>query len=522
MKAMTYLVWANIKGMIRNIKKKKGQLVLWVFLIAIFVMMIFANNNSTDFQQWVPDEYVTSAYAAIVLVVAGLTINNGIKKGSSSYRKADVQFVFPSPVSPKLILIYGFLKQLGISILVVLWFVFQSFNIRNIFGLTTSGFYLFLIPVFFIVLYMPVSSMLLYSTSLRKEGSGPAMQKIFFALAALLGAAFIYIMISTGDPLSSGKTLIGGKAFEYVPILGWLVVLLKGAKWGYTAWTWGAMALLTGTLALIVWRLLASEIPFYEEVLKQTDERERLIQAKRSGASNMNLGPKKARKASIKYKGSGAKAIFYRQMLEFKKAGFLFVDKVTYIMLIAGIAGGFIFKRADMPIVIALYVAIYLNFLFAFGGKWVKELSTPFIYLIPGTPMAKLWYATAANHIKHLLDGAAVFIPIMIITGLDPILCIGYILAYASIGAIFIYADVLTRRMFGSMHSGTLSGLFKVISIMILVAPPIAGFAVVTSIFKQILLVQLLAPLGIAAYCILISFAIMALGRKIFLSTELS
>ena len=94
MKAMSYLVWANIKGIVRNIKKKKGQLVLWVFLIGMFAVMIFANNEVDDFQQWIPEEYLTSAFAAIILLVAALTVNNGIKQGSSSYRKADIQFVF--------------------------------------------------------------------------------------------------------------------------------------------------------------------------------------------------------------------------------------------------------------------------------------------------------------------------------------------------------------------------------------------------------------------------------------------
>ena len=522
MKAMSYLLWANIKGIIRNIKKKKGQLVLWIFLIGMFMVMIFANKNVNDFQQWIPTEYLTSAFAGIILLVAALTINNGIKQGSSSYRKADIQFVFPSPVSPRLILIYGFLKQLAISILVVLWFVFQSFTIRNLFGFTFEGFYIFLIAVFFVVLYMPVSSMLLYSITLRREGAKSVMQKIYLWIAIALAAAFIGLTIYKGDPLGAAKILIGGQAFEYVPIVGWLVVVLKAAKWGFTAWTWGAIALLAAMLGVIVWRLLASEIPFYEEVLKQTDEKERRIALKRSGASNINMGPKKARKATVEYKGTGAKAVFYRQMLEFKKAGFMFVDKVTLIMLVVGVAGGFIFKNSNLPIAIAFYVAIYLNFLFAFSGKWIKELSTPFIYLIPGSPMEKLWYATAANHIKHLLDGAAVFVPLLIITGFDPVLCVGYILAYVAIGSLFIYADVLSRRMFGAMHIGTLASMLKVFSIMIMLAPPIAGFAIITGIFDSIMIIQWLAPLGIVAYCALISFLIMLLGRKIFSSTELS
>ena len=68
MKAMTYLVWANIKGLIRNIKKKKGQLVLWIFLIGMFAMMLFANNKVGRFPavdtRRIPDFRIRRPYPA--------------------------------------------------------------------------------------------------------------------------------------------------------------------------------------------------------------------------------------------------------------------------------------------------------------------------------------------------------------------------------------------------------------------------------------------------------------------------
>ncbi len=520
MKAMTYLVWTSLKANIRYMKKKKGQIVLVIFFVALFAMMIFANNEVSESESWVPVEYLPTAFAALVILIAGFAINNGIKKGSSSYRKADVMFVFPSPISPKLILIYGFLKQLGISILVVLWFVFQSVNVRSIFGLTAQGFYLFLIPVFFVVLYMPVSSMMLYSITLRKEGSKKVMERVLLFLGIALAAAYVWITIQTGDPIEAAKMVIGGKWFEYVPVLGWLTVLLKATKFGFTTWTWTAMGLLVAGLAFILWRLLSSEIPFYEEVLKQTEERERLIEQKRSGRSNINMGPKKARKASIEYKKSGSKAIFYRQLLEFKKAGFLFVDKTTLIMMVIGVVGGFIIKNNEWRISVALYAAIYLNFLFSFSGKWIKELSTPFIYLIPGSSLGKLWYATAANHIKHFVDGVAVFIPLMIITGEDPILCIGMIFAYVSIAALFIYADVLSRRIFGAMYKSLMANLIKILVIMLLTVPAIVVFAIMT--YTDMYPVVWAAPVIVVLYCSLISFLSMLLSKKIFSNSELA
>jgi hypothetical protein len=299
--------------------------------------------------------------------------------------------------------------------------------------------------------------------------------------------------------------------------------LFKAAKWGFTTWTWTAMGLLLLVLAYFVWRLLSSEIPFYEEVLKQTEERERLIQQKRSGKSNMNLGPKKARKAKVDYKVPGPKAIFYRQLLEFKKAGFMFVDKVTLIMLVVGVVAGFILKNSEMPITMALYFSIYLNFIFSFGGKWVKELSTPFIYLIPGSPLSKVWYATAANHIKHFVDALAVFLPLMIIMGGDPILVAGMIVAYVSIASLFVYSDLLARRLFGVMYSGIGANIVKMLFIVIFTMPAIAAFIIINvPSLSQISLFVWLSPLVVALYCSLISFIIMLFGKKIFSDAELA
>ncbi len=521
MKAISYLIWRNIIGIIRNFKKKKGQLVLIVFMFVIFGVLLFANTQMDDINQWIPNEYIPAAFAAIVIFVSAFTINNGLKKGSSSYRKADINFVFPSPISPKLILIYGFLKQLAISILIALWFIFQSVTIRNLFGFTVNGFYIFLLATFIVVLYMPVSSMWLYSITLRKQGAKRVLSRIYLGIGIIFAAAIIALTIYKSDPLWAVNVLIGNNYFEYIPVLGWLVTLLKAAKFGFTYWTWTALALLVLGLVFILWRLLSSEIPFYEEVLKKTDEKESLIKAKRSGNTNLNLSSKKTRKEKITYKGTGASALFYRQILEYKKVGFLFIDKITIIMLVAGVVGGFILSNFNVNVSISLYFAIYLNFLFAFSGKWVHEFKNTLIYLMPGTALSKLWYATAANHIKHFIDGIAVFIPIFIILKLDIIMCIGYILAYTAIGAIYIYAEVLSRRLFGRMYKGNISNIFKMICIFVILIPAIVGFILLNNIFKQSIMVLRLAPLVIVIYSSIVSFLIMLLGKRMFKDIEL-
>ena len=59
------------------------------------------------------------------------------------------------------------------------------------------------------------------------------------------------------------------------------------------------------------------------------------------------------------------------------------------------------------------------------------------------------------------------------------------------------------------------------ICILIVLTPAITGFIMITVFFKDIALVQMLAPLTIVAYSVLINFLIMLFGKKIFENVEL-
>lgn len=519
MKAISYLILRNIIGILRNMKKKKSQIVLVVVVLLFFILMIFANNDMDNSSQLIPNDYISSVYAGMILIVAALVVKQGITKGSSSYRMADVQFVFTSPISPKLILIYGFLKQIGISLVVVLWFLFQSVNIRNMFGLSMDGFWIFLLITFIVALYMPVCSMLLYSITLRDNRTKKVLSNTFIAIATLLALLIVVLAIYKGDPLWAAKVTIGSEYFDYIPILGWVTALLKATRIGFTIKSLSALILLILGFSFIIWRLLSSEIPFYEEVLKNTDEKERMIIAKKSGTASISLTTKKTRNVKVKYKGSGASTLFYRQILEYKKEGFLFINRFTLVMLFVGIVSGLVIKNIDASIQLALFIAIYLNFLFAFNGKWVAELNNTIIYLLPDSSFKKLWYATAINHIKHLVDGIAFFIPVAIILKYNLLATVAYVFSYVAIGAIYIYADVLSRRIFGKTVIGNI--LVKILCIMFILTPAIVGLIIVTSVFSDNLMIVYLAPFAVVIYSTIMCFFIMLFSKKIFEDIEL-
>ena len=46
---------------------------------------------------------------------------------------------------------------------------------------------------------------------------------------------------------------------------------------------------------------------------------------------------------------------------------------------------------------VVAYVALIMS---GYTGKWESELKNPYIFLIPDSPLKKMWYATLMEHVK--------------------------------------------------------------------------------------------------------------------------
>ena len=91
---------------------------------------------------------------------------------------------------------------------------------------------------------------------------------------------------------------------------------------------------------------------------------------------------------------------------------------------------------------------IYLQLIFTFTSKWQKDLSNPYIYMLPDHAFKKVIYATAVDNFKNLIDGTIVFVITGILFKSSLLLIILNIIAFVSIGSLFIYGGILTRRSF--------------------------------------------------------------------------
>ena len=515
MGALLYVVRRTIINYIKSLKKKPGQIVIYVIFLALFIMM-FAGSASGEFNSKgvIPPDFRSVIFAAFPLIIMYFTVSGGLKKGSTFYRMADVNFVFPSPIDRRSILLYGFLRQIGMALLFVMWLLFQIANVQNLFGVPSSMLWLFFGTIFVAVLYIPVCSMIIHASVIKHPHRKTLYNRIFMGVFALLGAGFLYLMVQTKDPLLAANTILGSEAFSYVPILGWLKVMMETTVVGFTTYGYISAGLLVLTLGGLVWYLLSADIDYFEEVLQETERKEKLIQDKREG--RVNMGPKKVRKAKSYYRGTGPKAIFYRHLLEYRKSGFFLLDKISAIMVVAGAALAYFLKDNPMRMDFVLYAGIYMLFIMSMTGIWSQELKSHFIYLMPGSSMAKLWYATLSNHIKHLFDGLVLFLVVGQIFGTPIVHRLLLAGCYAAFGAIYVYGDVLFRRMFASGQENIVSGMLKLLAVTILSLPALVIMIVGRVLAKGSMMVVGLSYVGVIGYAVIISFLVMLLGKGLF------
>lgn len=220
---------------------------------------------------------------------------------------------------------------------------------------------------------------------------------------------------------------------------------------------------------------------YYEDAVKFAEDYEELKESRRQGNTTKRLGKKqKFGKASVRWQGSGAKALFYRQLLEYKKSRFFLFDSSTLFALIAGIVIVILYVREGgfeklTPFVIP-GVSAYLIFIFTtLNGKWAKELKAPYTYLIPASSFSKLWNATVLQLLQNLVNGLLITIPGAVVMGLSPVTAALCVLFYTVLASNKLYALAVAEIAVGGVLGMTGKQLFQMLIQGIVIAVAALG-----------------------------------------------
>ena len=485
MKAILFLYRRNFANRFKKALHKPVTYIYLAFILLYAFMIPYSFNIM--FSEWNLNSPagMTAVFTVFAFWVIPANLIAYAKRKGLLYRKSDVHFLFPSPVGPKKVLLYAHLRTLLTTLV---------FNIV----LTLGGAYIFQVDWWRMVLYFLFSTvvenllegaimLLLYGSERLGEKGRALVVKVSYALVAVLVAMGLYTYIVHGLSFESVLGFLHSDMVQLVPVIGWYIAVLHLLFMGPTAVNVVCSILYLVMLAAAVWAALHMRCAggYYEDAMKFADDYEEVLASRRQGRTDVKFGKKKKfGKAVVTYQGAGANAVFYRQLLEYKKSRFFIFDINTVVSLLAGIGiaylylaeGGFgVMNDFIIPAAMAYFILIFT----AYSGKWGKELTTPYTFLIPDTSFRKLWYATLIQHIQALINGCLFVLPGAVVMKMSPLTAALCILFYVAMSACKLYILAVAEALVGNVLGRTGKQLFQLflqgIAIMIAAVGAVAG-----------------------------------------------
>lgn len=519
---MRALIYITKRTMINRIKKAlcKPLTYLYLGIILLYIGMLIFGGYQIAANKIKGAPFIFIGIVTLWTIYAvGTNLYSYSKRKGLLFKQGHTHFVFPSPLSPKTILLYTAIKNFSFSLLVYL--------VLAIVGATVFQIERWKMGLFFFVGFAAevilecALVVIFYGNEIQSEtGRRWLPRGVLISLLALAG--FLVWYFSTYSfSVSSITALIDSQGVQAVPIIGWNIAFLRLLLLG-TAKTWlpGAAAYL---LLVIVSAIVALKMKclggYYEEAAKFADDYVEFYNKNKKGEVTFRIGTKKKwRQAHVQYRGNGAKAIFYRQVLEYKKERFFIFGYMSLVSLIVGVAAVKVepdFEGVPRGILLFL-VILYLSLVTSgYLGKWGKELKSPYLYMIPDTPFRKLWYSTLMEHFRNMVDGAIVSIVAGAAWNLPYWQIILCILVYTLIQAVKIYVKILIESCFGDTLGNTAKEWLR-----ILIQYSVLGVGIVFAVLAGVFVNLNLAYPIILVYSILIAGILAMLASERFNTME--
>lgn len=463
MGAILFLYKKSFKNRAKKALRKPVTYLYFVLILIYGVMMPFAFKVMLDEFHWDNTEKLAAIITVIAFWLIPLNLVSYAKRKGLIFRKGDVHLLFASPVSPKKALLYAHIKTLFLYTIVGILIMACSVLLFH-----ASAWQLLL---FFLVnmilenlLEGSLMTLLYGSEKLGERGRRVAVLVayaiigVFFLLAALM-------YLERGLSVDSVLAYLHSSSIQMVPLVGWYIGFIHLIFMGPT--TVNVIVSILYLLSVVVLSVMALKMrcsgEYYEDAMKFAEDFEELTRKKQEGQMAFLGKKEKFGKAKVTYKGGGAKAIFYKQLLEYKKSKLFFFDSSTIMMLLLGVFLGYVWSQSMMEyreFLLPLVMSYLVFCMSAVGGKWSKEILNPFTFLIPDSPMRKLWYATLMEHIRSLVCGIIFAIPAGILWKLPPIQVVLGVIFFVCLQACKIYNTVVAEVLVGNVLGKTGKQLF--------------------------------------------------------------
>ncbi len=489
MRGLVYLYQRTIINRIRFALKRPVSYIMGAFIVFYAVMMFFSFQTMVEEGRLGSVENMVTIISGIILLLIPGNIIAYSKRKGLIFRPSEVHFVFSAPVSPKMVLMFAGVKSFAVNILIgiiiavlgVLWFEVGILQALAFF-------------IFFAVFESILEASLIifcYGNERLGEKFFKCLVVVMYSFMGVIAGVAVFLLMTKEPSFQLIQDYFAMPVIQLVPIVGWTIALIRllflGADTISLIGT--VLYLLSVVLVFIAARKMKCTGAYYEDAMKFADDYQKIRQNQKKGIANVPWKRKqKLREATVEYKGTFAKAIYFRQILEYKKnPTFIFGwnSLLCFGLGIAIAAVGYFNDAVNEfgpgKIFIIPGVVAYVTFIFTgYATKWSKELENPYTYLIPDTPLRKVWYATKIEHYRAIVDGILVTVPGAVVFGIGPVLTVLTVLLYICLQANRLYynmlADALVGNILGNFGRSMVKLLFQGFAIGIgIMAAVLAG-----------------------------------------------
>ncbi len=478
MKGLRYLFLTTIKNYFKELKSHPAKLIALLFFVAMLGLVIFSSTlDSGTGAEKVRD--ISELYAMILALYSLLFVlgtMKGFSSGATFYSMADVNLLFSTPISSNKILIYGLIKQMGTSLMVGFFLIFQYAWLNSLYSISIVELLIILLGYCLVVFCSQLTAMAIYSFYSGNERAKKVIKGIIIGICAIV---VVYIGIpvikSQQDVLGSVVKATNSNLLGFIPVCGWVKSAVIGAL------TSNYMNVLIGLgvtiiyIFSIIFAIVKSHSDFYEDVLKVTEVSFSAITAKKQGKiADAIPGNVKVGKTGIG-KGLGAGVFFYKHMLENRRARLFILDFNSILFILMSI--GFAFFMRDQGIVPVFIFSIYMQVFSVAMGRWIRELTLPYVYMIPVAPFKKLVMLCRENMLKICVEALVLFIPVSLILNASIEEFLVCVIARIGFGILFMAGNILTERVLGSLGNKIIiMFLYFIIMIVLCIPGVVLGF----------------------------------------------
>lgn len=513
MKALTYLIIIQLKNRLIQLKKKPALLILYIFIVAMLVLVFFASfiSDKEGYEVNFADQRILLLILGVLgILFLGTYISTGLSTGSTLFSMPDVGLLFVAPISSKKILFYGLVSTLGKTILTSTFILFQVSTLKTNFGYGTKE---LLALLFIYVLMLLFGQLLAIATYIFTSANSRRRTIVHAGIYVFLGLLLIvYLLIWDGGQIGWFEAclkMIDSSWFRYIPMGGWTIMFFSGVTSGAVLDIIISVALYILFSAVFIIFLTSGKADYYEDVLQSTETTYQKLTAAKEGK---NVSQPKKR---IKFrdedkgilKGKGAMTISYKNLLEMKrKSRFVFVDGFTIFLTIAVAIAGYNLRGIEGSSFVVLVMLLYIQFFIIAFGALGFELTKPYIYMIPEKSINKIFAASVTSMIKPVIDSIFIFAALGIVGQVDVMQCIFLALSYSACNILYVGITILYQRVLGGQPNMIAKAFVGIGLLLLVLGPPVLLSVIVGFMLPKSLL--FLATLPFIICCLLFTFVI--------------